>query len=332
MLSRPGTCPTSAPGTSSAEKLLESAAIKVSSVLTDLHGVTGRDITGPPDRRGAQPQGSDPGSTERRYGNWDPCQTGVYRGEDQREGSPVLFEITEGTRSPAPHRSSRPVMSASCDATRAALLELAKGLTGYQHAFGARGDVDPVRHLIATASAWGGLPDHEATYLNVEPGLPVGEYQLTVRDVPVDGFWSISVYNSAGYFSPGYFEPNDRGTYSVNNLTAIRGDDGSVTVPSAAAALGGPTACRSRMAGTMSSASTALAPKSSTAPGSSPHRRQRASVQLARVMSGQPRLLQVSQLGCSAAPSATICPIPKLMVQTGSDWVGRDDYCTVPCS
>ena len=34
---------------------------------------------------------------------------------------------------------------ASFDATRAALLELAKGLTGYQHAFGARGDVDPVR-------------------------------------------------------------------------------------------------------------------------------------------------------------------------------------------
>jgi transposase len=36
-----------------AEKLLESAAIKISSVLTDLHGVTGRDITGPPDRRPA---------------------------------------------------------------------------------------------------------------------------------------------------------------------------------------------------------------------------------------------------------------------------------------
>jgi len=114
---------------------------------------------------------------------------------------------------------------ASFDATRAALLELAKGLPGHQHAFGARGDVDPVRHLIATAAAWGGLPDHEAIYLTVEPGLPVGEYQLTVRDVPVDGFWSISVYNAAGYF-----EPNDRGAYSINNLTATRGDDGSVTV------------------------------------------------------------------------------------------------------
>ena len=46
-----------------------------------------------------------------------------------------------------------------------------------------------------------------------------------MRDVPVDGFWSISVYNADGYF-----EPNDRGAYSVNNLTATRDDDGSVAV------------------------------------------------------------------------------------------------------
>jgi len=36
-----------------AEKLLESAAIKISSVITGLRGVTGRDIMGPPDRRAA---------------------------------------------------------------------------------------------------------------------------------------------------------------------------------------------------------------------------------------------------------------------------------------
>jgi hypothetical protein len=110
-------------------------------------------------------------------------------------------------------------------ATRAPLLELAKGVAGFEQAFGARHEVDPVRHLIGTAAGWGGLPDHEATYLNVDPGLPVGEYQLTVRDVPVDGFWSISVYNPQGYF-----EPNERGAYSVNNLTGVRDPDGSVTV------------------------------------------------------------------------------------------------------
>jgi hypothetical protein len=38
------------------------------------------------------------------------------------------------------------------DATRAALLELATGLGGFGRSFGARHDVDPVRHLIATAA------------------------------------------------------------------------------------------------------------------------------------------------------------------------------------
>ena len=113
----------------------------------------------------------------------------------------------------------------SLDATRASLLELAKGLTGFGHSFGAEDEVDPVHHLIATAAGWGGLPDREAIYLNVDPGLPPGKYQLTVRDVPVDGFWSISLYNAKGFF-----EPNDRGAYTINNLTATRDEDGSVTV------------------------------------------------------------------------------------------------------
>jgi hypothetical protein len=113
----------------------------------------------------------------------------------------------------------------SFDATRAGLLELAKGLGSFEHAFGAKNEVNPVLHLIGTAAGWGGLPDREAVYVNVNPGLPAGEYQLTVPDVPVDGFWSISLYNAAGYF-----EPNDRGAYSINNVTAARDQGGSVTI------------------------------------------------------------------------------------------------------
>lgn len=62
-------------------------------------------------------------------------------------------------------------------------------------------------------------------YVNVSPGLPPGEYRLTVRNVPVDGFWPISLYNADGFF-----EPNDRDAYSVNNITGTPDADGSVTV------------------------------------------------------------------------------------------------------
>jgi hypothetical protein len=48
---------------------------------------------------------------------------------------------------------------------------------------------------------------------------------LTVGDVPVDGFWSLTVYNSEGYL-----QPNQDNAYSVNGLTAKKGPDGSVTI------------------------------------------------------------------------------------------------------
>ena len=129
-----------------------------------------------------------------------------------RAGSEAAFEPSE-------------IDEASYTATRNALLELAKGLGGFDRAFGRRDAVDPVRHLIATAAGWGGLPEQEASYVNVNPGLPVGEYTLTVREVPVEGFWSISVYNADGYF-----EPNDRNANSVNNITAVPNEDGSITI------------------------------------------------------------------------------------------------------
>jgi hypothetical protein len=114
----------------------------------------------------------------------------------------------------------------SLNRTRKALLALAADMTSFKSSFGRKEDVDPVHHLIGSAAGWGGLPDAEATYVGVAPSLPVGEYELTVgTDVPVDGFWSISVYNADGYF-----EPNQRGAYSINNITGARNDDGSITV------------------------------------------------------------------------------------------------------
>ncbi|GAA3150366.1 DUF1214 domain-containing protein [Rhodococcus baikonurensis] len=109
--------------------------------------------------------------------------------------------------------------------TRDALLALARGITTYDHSFGTAAEVDPIRHLLGTASGWGGLPEYEATYVNFDEGLPVGEYRLRLNDVPVDAFWSVSLYNAAGYF-----EENTLGVNSINSLTAALDADGSTTV------------------------------------------------------------------------------------------------------
>jgi hypothetical protein len=115
--------------------------------------------------------------------------------------------------------------STSFDETRDALLALARNLTDFSRTFGSKEEVDPVRHLIGTAAGWGGLPSSEAVYVGRDPRLAPGRYELTIGEVPVDGFWSISVYNAAGYF-----EPNARGAYTINNITAERNADGTTTV------------------------------------------------------------------------------------------------------
>jgi len=118
--------------------------------------------------------------------------------------------------------------AADRDKIREALLTLAaKSGAPNDERFGAREQVDPVQHLLFTAAGWGGNPRDAAIYAGVTPKANDGGtvHRLTVRDVPVDGFWSISVYNAKGYF-----EKNDLESYSLNNLTAKPGADGSYTV------------------------------------------------------------------------------------------------------
>ena len=116
---------------------------------------------------------------------------------------------------------------ASQNKVRAALLALASTLPDTKHMFGTKDAVDPVRRLIGAASAWGGNPEKDALYLNQVPAKNDGKiiYRLTVKEVPVDGFWSVSVYNSKGYF-----EPNRFNAYALNNITAKPNADGSTTI------------------------------------------------------------------------------------------------------
>jgi len=94
--------------------------------------------------------------------------------------------------------------------------------------FGSKNEVDPVSHLLGTAFGWGGNPEEAAIYENVTPEKNDGKtpYILTVSEkVPVDGFVSITVYNAKGYM-----EKNELNAYSVNNVTAKRNADNTVTI------------------------------------------------------------------------------------------------------
>jgi hypothetical protein len=110
---------------------------------------------------------------------------------------------------------------------RGALLVLASTITEFRHAFGTRDEVDPVRHLIGAAAGWGGNPDKDAIYLNITPPKNDGTavYKLKVKDVPVDAFWSVSVYDADGYF-----DKNPYDAYTINNITGKKSDDGSIAI------------------------------------------------------------------------------------------------------
>jgi hypothetical protein len=116
---------------------------------------------------------------------------------------------------------------ASQDKVRNALLVLGSTTSGFKKAFGTKAQVDPVHHLIGTAMGWGGNPDKDATYLSVTPGKNDGTtvYKLNVKSVPVNAFWSVSVYNAKGYF-----EKNPYDAYTLNNITAKKSADGSIDI------------------------------------------------------------------------------------------------------
>ena len=113
----------------------------------------------------------------------------------------------------------------SYEATYKPLLALSQGVPDTRHMFGKKEEVTETRHMLGAAFGWGGLPIYEAFYLTKNEPRKAGVFQLTVRDVPVDGFWSISIYNRDGYFQENQFD-----SYSINNLTAKSNEDGSITV------------------------------------------------------------------------------------------------------
>jgi len=110
---------------------------------------------------------------------------------------------------------------------RDALLVLASTAGDWQRSFGTKETVDPVHYLIGAAAGWGANAPQDAMYFSITPDKNDGRtaYTLNIRDVPVDGFWSISVYNAEGYY-----EKNALDAYALNNITAKKENDGSIAV------------------------------------------------------------------------------------------------------
>jgi len=111
---------------------------------------------------------------------------------------------------------------------QAALQQLGTTFSDTRRMFGANEKlVDAVKHLIGSAMLWGGTPEKETLYLPITPTRNDGHtiYRLTVKDIPVDAFWSLTIYNSEGYL-----HPNPYNAYALNSLTAKKGPDGAINI------------------------------------------------------------------------------------------------------
>jgi hypothetical protein len=111
---------------------------------------------------------------------------------------------------------------------RSAINLLGADITSFKGYFGINGQIDSVKHLLGTAYGWGGNTEEGAMYVNAVPPENDGitPYVINVpKDVPVKGFWSVSVYNADGFF-----DKNDLNAYTMNNVTATPNPDGSYTI------------------------------------------------------------------------------------------------------
>ena len=112
---------------------------------------------------------------------------------------------------------------------RGALAALASTVSDTRGMFGDRSKLDPLQFKMGTAAGWGGNPKEAAIYFTHSPAQNDGKtpYSVTVKDVPLvgNGFWSITLYNEANYL-----EPNKMNRNALNNVTAEKNADGSITI------------------------------------------------------------------------------------------------------
>ena len=87
--------------------------------------------------------------------------------------------------------------------------------------FGKKGERTLEEHNVGTSFGWGGFTKEQAVY-PIYYGKGSTPQTFTLKDVPVNAFWSITVYDDGG------FAPTD--TYNINSQFAKKNADGSVTI------------------------------------------------------------------------------------------------------
>ena len=87
--------------------------------------------------------------------------------------------------------------------------------------FGPKGKRSLELQNAGTSFGWGGLTKEEAAYPAYFPTTTAAQ-TLTLKDVPVNAFWSITVYDDGGY--------PQTDTYNINSQFAKTNKDGSITI------------------------------------------------------------------------------------------------------
>ena len=94
--------------------------------------------------------------------------------------------------------------------------------------FGVKDDNSYLDKAMGVAVGWGGMQEKDARYIptQVENNDGKTAYTITVpKEVPVDGFWSVTIYNQERYMVP-----NEYNSYAFNSLTAKKNKDGTTTL------------------------------------------------------------------------------------------------------